>query len=179
MRLDPEHLRHRGGAAELGHALRVSPERQAGGTHPAHVMPRLLGQLGIQLGRVFVDLGHAVAGAQLPDHAGRMPSGAATEQALLDQHDILPTRLGQMVGHRAPHNAPSDNDHAGSRWRRSKRQREGGLDRGVADVGGRHDSRKLEDGAEALNAEIQYSSNIQQTLVRPRFSWNLIQRLLT
>ena len=57
-------------------------------------MTRLLGQLGVKLGRVFVDLGHAVAGAQLPDHAGRMPSGAAAEQALLQQHNILPARLG-------------------------------------------------------------------------------------
>ena len=139
MGLDPEHLRHRGGPTELGHALRVGPECQAGGTNPSHVMTRLLGQLGVKLGRVFVDLGHAVAGAQLPDHAGRMPSGAATEQALLQQHDILPARLGQMVGHRTAHNAPSDNDYTGSRRRRSKRQREGGLDWGVADVGGRHD----------------------------------------
>lgn len=60
-----------------------------------HVMTRLLGQLGIQLGRVFVDLGHAVAGAQLTDHAGRMPSGAAAEQALLQQHNILQPALAK------------------------------------------------------------------------------------
>ena len=122
MGLNAKDLRHRSGSAQLGHALRVGPERQSGGADPAHIMPRLLGELGIQLGRVLVDLGHAVAGAQLTDHAGRMPSGAATEQALLQQHDILPTRFGQMVGHRTPHDAPSDNDHAGRRRRRCRRQ---------------------------------------------------------
>ena len=138
MGLNAKDLRHRGSPAQLGHALRVGSERQTGGTHPAHIMARLLGELGIQLGRVLVDLGHAVAGAQLADHAGRMPRGAATEQALLQQHDILPTCLGQMVGHRTPHDTPSDNDHAGRRRRNRWGQREGGADRGIADVGGRH-----------------------------------------
>ena len=138
MGLDAKDLRHRRSAPKLGHALRIGPERQSGGADPSHVMPRLLGELGIQLSRVLVDLGHAVAGAQLTDHAGGMPGGSATDESLLEQHDILPARLGQMIGHRTAHNAATDDDHTGRRRRNRWGQREGGANRCIADVGGRH-----------------------------------------
>ena len=49
--------------------------------------------------------------AQLPDEPGRVERRAGGELVAVDQHDVVPAELGEVVGDRAAAHAPAD-DHA-------------------------------------------------------------------
>ena len=70
-------------------------------------------QLHIEVGRVFRQPRHVLRAAQLADQAGRVPGGAGGELLALQQHDVGPAELGQMIGDRAAGNAAADDDGAG------------------------------------------------------------------
>ena len=112
-RLDAEDLAEGDHARDLGQApLRARHLQRAVGLE-ARGLPRLLLQRPVQHGAVAAELGHRMRGAQLGDQPGGMPGGAAGQLAALQQGDIAPAQLGQMIGDRAAGDAATDNDDAG------------------------------------------------------------------
>ena len=78
---------------------------------------------GVQLGGVLHQPRAALAGAQQPDQAGRVPGGAARQRALLEEHDVGPAELGEVVRRRAADHAAADDDDAGAGREVSHRRR--------------------------------------------------------
>ena len=68
----------------------------------------------IQLRRVARELRHVDALAQLTDEPRRMPGGAAGELLALDEHDVAPAELRQVIGDGAADDAAADDDDAGA-----------------------------------------------------------------
>ena len=52
-------------------------------------------------------------GPHLADQPGGMPGGAAGELALLEQHDVAPAELGEVVGDARADDAAADDDDFG------------------------------------------------------------------
>ena len=71
-------------------------------------------EAGEQLGGVLREAGEILGGAELTDEAGGVPRGAAREFAPLEQHDIGDAAHGQVIRDAAPHDAATDDDHAGA-----------------------------------------------------------------
>ena len=55
-----------------------------------------------------------LVGAHGADQPGGVPGGAAAELDPLQQHDIGPAQLGQMIGDAGTDNAAADDDGAGA-----------------------------------------------------------------
>ena len=85
---DRPHLPHAGGNARLGL------------------------QLGVKFGRIFGQARHVLATAELTHQPCRMPCGATGQLFALEQHDIGPAQLGQMIGHRTTRDAAADDHRA-------------------------------------------------------------------
>ena len=114
-----------GGTPELGH-----PVLGAGHDHAADVAvaggESGLGlERGVQLGGVLHQPGARLGRAERPDQPGRVPGRASREPPLLEQEDVGPAQLGQVVGDRAADHSPADDDDLSSggegfrdrRWR--------------------------------------------------------------
>src|SRR5262249_10536241 len=110
---DALRIGHGGRAAQQRHALRRARHRQRAALLPAGRQAGLRLEPGIELGAVADQPGEVLVAAQLADQAGGMPRRAAAQPALLEQHDVLPAELGEMVGGRAAHDAAADDDDAG------------------------------------------------------------------
>ena len=114
--LHPLSTRRGGCALQHRHAVGRACHRQRTAVLPAGGETRLGLQFAVELRGVFDQAGHVGMAAQLPDKPGGMPGGAAAELALLEQNDIGPTQLCQMVGHRAADDTAADDDDACLRW---------------------------------------------------------------
>ena len=72
---------------------------------------RLLLQPDVKIGGILGQPRHVLACPQLPDQPRRMPGRAAGQPPALQQHDVAPAELGQMIGDRtAGDPAPDDDD---------------------------------------------------------------------
>ena len=83
---------------------------QAAELVPARILARLLGKLGVQPHRVLHHLGQADGRAQLADKAGGVPGRAVRQPVLLDEDDVVPPHLRQVVEDAAPAHTPADDD---------------------------------------------------------------------
>ena len=97
---------------------RHHPIRRAGHRHsPADPIPRrqpgLLLEPGVEVGGVLHEARACLGGTQLADQARRVPGRAAGEGALLEQDDIGPAEVSQVVGDRRADDSAADDDHAG------------------------------------------------------------------
>ena len=68
---------------------------------------------GVKIGGIFRQPRHVLAGAQLTDQPRRMPGGARGQLLALEQQDVGPAELRQVIGDGTAGNAASDNDDAG------------------------------------------------------------------
>src|SRR5438876_4942017 len=81
-------------------------------------LSRLRFELLVEHGAVAREAGEVVAGAELADEARRMPRGAAGEVATLEEHDVAPPELRQVIRDAASDDPASDDD--GARVRRNR-----------------------------------------------------------
>src|SRR3972149_2795741 len=109
--LDAVGARERGVAPELRHALRVAGDAQAAAALPARGLPRLGLELAVEPGAVADELGEIARGPELPHEPGRVPGGAAAHAPLLEQDQVTPPELRQMIGDAAPDNAAAADHH--------------------------------------------------------------------
>ena len=65
-------------------------------------------QVGVKADGVLHHLGQADRRAELADQPGRVPCGAVGEPVLLDQHDVRPAQLGEVVEDAAAPHAAAD-----------------------------------------------------------------------
>ena len=93
----PEALGPAGLALQLLHAGLRRRQPQAAQLVPARVLAGLVLEVGVEAHRVLHHLGQADRRAELADQAGRVPGGAVREAVLLDQHDVAPAQLGEVV----------------------------------------------------------------------------------
>ena len=114
---DAEGLGHRGAALNSSQRSSVSARAdradlaEAGGDAGLGLQP------GVKLGRIFREPGQVLRGAQLADQPGRMPGRAGCELLALQQHDVGPAELGQVIGDGAAGHAAADDDDASFLWK--------------------------------------------------------------
>ena len=98
------------GKAQEVHALGgVGEHHAAGQVQRAGLAGNLL-QLLVELHRIGLQLGDVGIAIQRVEAAGRMPGRAGGQLRALDQHDVGPAGLGQMVEHRAADDAAADDN---------------------------------------------------------------------
>ena len=69
-------------------------------------------ELDVEVGRIFREPRHVLRAAQLADQPGGMPCRARGQLLALQEHDVGPAELGQMIGDRAAGDAAADDDGA-------------------------------------------------------------------
>ena len=104
------------GDAGIGHEL-VPAVRRAGKTDvgdllEADWLARLGLQRAVKLHRVLVDLAHRVAHVEERQEAGGVPGRARGQLLALDEDDVRPALLGQVIERRHAHDAAADHHHA-------------------------------------------------------------------
>src|SRR5689334_21179698 len=110
MHLQPEAVSRRRLAPDLYHALGIAGEAKPAIALPTGGLTRLGLQAIIELDAVFQQLGDVGGGAQLSHQARGMPGGAAGELVALQQQDIPPAQLGEVVSSAAADDAAADDD---------------------------------------------------------------------
>ena len=108
---DADGVRRAAVVAVFVHPLLVGGEPEVAGAVEAHRLPGFRLQLLIEVDRVLVQLADAVAHVEERQQPGRVPGGACGELGLLDQHDVGPAELRQMVEHAAADDAAADHHH--------------------------------------------------------------------
>ena len=113
VRLDPRVAAERDGPAELRHARRAPGDAEA-----AHLLPvRAHAGLGleprVQVGAVADEPRHRARAAQTADEPGGVPGRAARELLALEQDDVAPAELDEVIGDAAAGDAATDDDDAG------------------------------------------------------------------
>jgi hypothetical protein len=79
---------------------------------PAHALAGFGLQLLVNLDTLHIDLGAVVVAVKERAVAGGHPGGSGSQLVLFDQHDILPTVLGQVIGNAHTDGTTADNDHS-------------------------------------------------------------------
>ena len=110
--VDVEGAGQRGLAVDLVLALLGQRHRDRADLPHAGADAGLGLQLDVEVGRIFRQPRHVLRAAQLADQAGRMPGGAAGQLLALEQHDVGPAELGQVIGDRTAGDAAADDDGA-------------------------------------------------------------------
>ena len=110
LHLEAEALRPAGLALDLLVALARRRQPQPAELVPARILARLARQVGVEADRVLHHLGQADGRAQLADEAGRVPRRAVGEPVLLDQDDVAPAELGEVVEDAAAPDPAADHD---------------------------------------------------------------------
>ena len=105
-------------ATRLGHAQEVHPDLGVGEHQPARQVDRavLAGhplQLLVQLDRVLLQPGHVRVAVERVHPAGGVPGRARRQLAALEQHDVGPAGLREVVQHAGPDDATTDDDDLG------------------------------------------------------------------
>jgi hypothetical protein len=95
------------------------PVRGPGDGHPAALLvagrePDLGLQVGVELGGVLDQPGAALRRPQLADQPRRVPGGAGRELSLLEQQDVGPPELREVVGDARPDHPAADDDDPGT-----------------------------------------------------------------
>src|SRR5512134_1539297 len=110
MDLDAEAPRHRRLALEHDPALRRARDIDAAAALPSGREAGFLLERRVELRAVLAHARHRAVGAHLPHKPGRVPCRAAGEASLLEQHDVAPAELRQVVGDARPDD-PAADDH--------------------------------------------------------------------
>ena len=101
----------RHGHAQPVHALgRAGQHQAAGDVHAARLAGDRLDLL-VELDRVLLQLGDVGVAVDRVHAAGGVPGRAGRQLRPLDQHDVLPARLGQVIEHARAHDAAADHRH--------------------------------------------------------------------
>jgi len=116
--LDAEALGHRRATLQLDQPLLRPRDADAARAPESRGLSRLRFELLVEHGAVAREAGEVVAGAELADEARRMPRGAAGEVATLEEHDVAPPELRQVIRDAASDDPASDDD--GARVRRNR-----------------------------------------------------------
>ncbi len=103
-----------GGPLQVGHPVRRAGHGDTTAPPEAGAQAGLGLQPVVQLGGVPDQAGAVLRGAQLADQAGRVPGGAAGQLALLEQQDVGPAQVAQVVGDAGADHAPADYHHSGA-----------------------------------------------------------------
>ena len=98
-----------------GHPQEVHPDLRVGQHQPARQMDRAVLaadplDLLVQLDGVLLELRDVRVAIERVHPAGRVPRRAGRQLAPLEQHDVGPARLGQVVQHAGADDAPTDDD---------------------------------------------------------------------
>ena len=109
-RLDIEDLAERDHPGDFGQSLGGARDLQRAVLLEAGVLSGLLLQRPVEDRAIAAQLGHRVGGAQLGDQPGGMPGGAAGEFAALENDDVGPAQLGEMIGDRTADDTAADDD---------------------------------------------------------------------
>ena len=88
----------------------VGEDQAARAVQPAGLARDLL-ELVIKRDCVALQLGHVRIAVQRVEAARRMPGGSRGEDVALDQHHVLPARLGEMIEHRTADDTAADHHH--------------------------------------------------------------------
>ena len=110
----PEGLRPARLPAQLLHPLLGRGEPDPAAFGPARVEVGLLPDPPVEVDRVHHHLGQRDRAAQLPDQPGRVEGRAGGELVAVDEDDVVPAQLGEVVGERGAADAAAD-DHAAGR----------------------------------------------------------------
>ena len=108
-----EGARHRRLAVELVLALLGQCHRDRADLAHAGGNTGLFLKSDVEVGRIFRQPRHVLRAAQLADQAGGMPGRARRQLLALQQHDVGPAELCQVIGDRAAGYAAADDDGAG------------------------------------------------------------------
>ena len=118
----PEGLRPAGLAAQLLQSLLAGGKADAAALDPARVELGLVLEPPVEVDRVHHHLGQRDRAAQLPDQAGRVEGRPRGELGALEQDDVVPAELGQVVRQRGAADAAADDHAAGRRRQLSPRR---------------------------------------------------------
>jgi len=100
--------------AVLFHAVRIRRQLDEANRLEAGAQPGLLLEAPIEIARVHAHLDRGLRGGTKGGHqARRVPGGAAGQMVALQQDDVRPTQVGQMVSHRRSNNATTHDHDAG------------------------------------------------------------------
>src|SRR5436189_1308860 len=88
----------RDGPSELRHASGAAGDAQAAHLLPVRAHARLGLEPRVELGAVADEPGHRARAAQTADEPGGVPRGAARELLALEQDDVAPPELDEVVG---------------------------------------------------------------------------------
>ena len=106
----PERLGPAGLAAELLEPFRARGQPERADLVPRRVGAGLGGEAPIEVRPVHHHLGEGHRAAQLADQARRMERRAGGQLRAVDQHDVRPAELGQVVGDARAADAAADDD---------------------------------------------------------------------
>src|SRR6266446_6723321 len=113
VRLDPCVAAERDGPAELRHARRAPGDAEAAHLLPVGAHAGLGLEPRVELGAVADEPGHRARAAEAADEPGGVPGRAARELLALEQNDVTPAELDQVIGDAAAGDAATDDDDAG------------------------------------------------------------------
>ena len=102
--------------AKLLEALVARGEADAAALDPTRIVLGLGSQAPVEVDRVHHHLGQGDGVAKLADEPGGVEGRPGGELGALEQDDVVPTELGEVVGNRGPADAATD-DHAARRVR--------------------------------------------------------------
>ena len=100
----------------LVHALPAGCEAQVAADVEADVLAGLLRQALVQVDRVLVQLADRVAHVEERQQPRGMPGGSGGELGALDERDVLPALLGQVVERADAHHAAADHQRPNVRF---------------------------------------------------------------
>ena len=103
-----EHLAPGVRGPEKVEALGRAGEHDPAGQVDAAGLPRDVLELAVQADGVVLELGDVGVAVERVHAARRMPAGAGGQLVALEQHDVPPAELGQVVEHAAPDHAATD-----------------------------------------------------------------------
>ena len=106
----PERLGPAGLPLELLIALASRSQAQRPDLVPGRIDARLLSKPSVQLDAVHHHPGQGHAGSELPDQPGGMECRTRGEVGPLDEDDVRPTELGEVVGDAGAAHTPTDDD---------------------------------------------------------------------
>ena len=109
----PERLGPAGLSAQLLQALRARRQPQRAHLVPRRVRAGLRGEAPVQLGAVHHHLRQRHGAAQLADEPRRVERGAGGQLGAVDEHDVGPAELGEVVRDRGAADAAADDDRPG------------------------------------------------------------------
>ena len=101
--------------------LRRVGKHDAAGDVDAAVLARDLFDLLVQLDRVLLQLGDVRVAVERVHATGRVPGGAGGELGALEQDDVGPTVLREVIEDRGPDHAAADDHYLGVRLHEGKR----------------------------------------------------------